>query len=291
MKTKKKKNYNSLECEYIDGLNLFGETQININEVKLNDVDNKFIKLIKSYWDEFLKTNCNSRCVSKQRGLHDIIKELLKPCLISDRYIMISKSNDEETPKNENCEFRFNGLFQTFDSDITIYDKKHKRPVVSIGCKNPVSSFLKNDSSYNKTLVGESVNIQHPAYENNVKYFNFVLLFNVIPVYNKEDEIKSWDKVDYKTFEKCDNITYVMKRGDYARPYCILLCVLNNSVLCNDLDKINSKSDFINIHNQGYEINYNPLFDYVIKGDLLYNNISQFIKMIIDEVKEYDSKN
>ena len=284
---------NNFEVPMYD--NLFGEEsdnkKINIKTTN-DDIDVQFKNNIYNHLNKFfLKSNIKdiTRSTDKQSTLHDIIREPLEDFLVNSglykKYHIVSLTERF----SNNGEFKVSGYIRCYNIDITIVETKTSKPIIGISCKNPISSYNKNKGNYMNDITGDSNNILNPISKetNQIKFFEFYLMYNYIPRFTGKDNIGGWDIIDDENIECFDNVMLPDKISG-NRPHEFLLCVIQDDLLENKMEKV---QEYMDIHKSlKNDIKFYKTH-YKFKSDLIYNNPSLFIQKIINEIKEYDSKN
>lgn len=287
---KYKNNFEVPMCE-----NLFGEETNNEKtntKITNDDICIQFKNNIYNHLHKFfLKSNIKdiTRSTDKQSTLHDIIREPLEDFLISSglnkKYHIVSLTEKF----SNNGEFKVSGYIRSYNIDVTIVETKTSKPIIGISCKNPISSYNKNKGNYMNDITGDSNNILNPISEktNKIKFFEFYLMYNYIPRFTGKDNIGGWDIIDGENIECFDKIM-LPEKTSCNRPYDFLLCVLQDELIESEMKKV---QEYMDIHKHlTKDIKfYNT--QYKFKSDLIYNDPSLFVQKIINEIKEYDSKN
>lgn len=159
-----------------------------------------FLQAITESFRVFLEKG-TSRSTDKLKPLHGFIAEAIAIKLGSD-YAVWSQGY------GKGKEATINGRYHDKRVDITI--KRKGKPIAGIGVKFIMQNYSQNNVNYFENMLGETANIRcnsHP-------YFQVFIIFDKLPYYNKEKELRRWETFTDHNVEK-----YIKLSNDDHRDY------------------------------------------------------------------------
>lgn len=194
------------------------------------DKNHEFLNVITASFNEFLKC-ATSRSTAKLKPLHGFVAADIAKRLGSG-YTVFSQGY------GNGKEASVKGRYADKRVDITI--KKDNNPIAGIAVKFVMQNYSQNSVNYFENMLGETANIRcanHP-------YFHIFIIFDKLPYYNTDKEIRHWESftahnVDkYRILSK-DNI------DEYRHtPNKLLLYVIH----IPDNDNLKTKEEYLSYY-------------------------------------------
>lgn len=230
-----------------------------------------FLIVLKKAFIKFLETNARSN--KKLKVLHAHIAEDLCSLLGTDDYSYHSLGFSDG---KEVC---IKGRYVDKKVDITIKDKKNNKEICGLAVKFVMSNYSQNSNNYFENMLGETANIR----SNNIPYFQIFCIFDDLPYYDRNGNIKKWERVTEHNIGKYlklsnDNIDYY-----YHTPNKTLLYFIHINQYIPK--KITTKKEYEEYYlNNDFEFTCSKL-KFLFGNTVVCNDYELFLEKVMHTIK------
>ncbi len=95
-------------------------------------------------------------------------------------------------------EAKIAGRYYSKNVDITVIDKKIKKPIAGYAVKFVMRNYSQNSNNYFENMLGETANIR----ANSIPYYQIFIIFDKVPYFKKEGDFKRYDEISGHNIEK-----------------------------------------------------------------------------------------
>lgn len=144
------------------------------------NLNQNFITSLTESFEQFLIYG--SRSNKKLYPIHSqIAQDIINTLEPTDKYTV------KALGIGNNKEGTIQGRYMDKKADIVIY--KNKVPICGVAIKFVMQNYAQNGINYFENMLGETANIR----TNGIPYFQVFIVFDQLPYYNKQKEIKHWE--------------------------------------------------------------------------------------------------
>ena len=232
----------------------------------------EFLNILKQSFITYLRTNPRSN--EKLKVLHGAISSDLQGRLNDDIYSIMSLGFG--------CgrEGVINGRYDKKNTDITIYE--NAVAISGIAVKYVMSNYSQNSNNYFENMLGETANIRCK----HIPYFQIFIIFDLLPYYDKEGNIKKWERVSAHNMKKyiklsTDNIDSFMHT-----PNKTLIQIVSIDTFGFDIEaEIHTKNQYADFFlNNDFDIKLSDI-NFEFGRNVLYNDYSKFLNKVVHLIK------
>lgn len=184
--------------------------------------NDEFLGILMESYDEYLEYG--PRSTKKLKPLHGSIARDLQE-KFGDEFTIISQGIGDET------EGTIEGRYYNKKVDITIEYKG--KAVAGYAVKFVMSNYSQNSNNYFENMLGETANIR----TNNVPYFHIFILFDKIPYYDKNGNVKKYEEITENNLHKYLMLSQDNPDSFLHTPDKTLIVLLSNNSGCFDYSK------------------------------------------------------
>lgn len=234
----------------------------------------EFLEVVKNSYIKYLETN--SRSTEKLKILHgEIIKDIEKKLKIINNDFKVFGLGDSHSGKEKTII----GRYTTKKTDVTIVNKKEI--VAGIAVKFVMSNYKQNGNNYFENMLGETANIR----TNNTKYFQVFIVFDELPYFKKNGEVKKWEVVYSNNVKKYFVLSSDDSRMFFHTPDKTLLIIVHVENFDIIKKQIKSKKDIKSYFlNNDFHIKYSDV-GVKFKNGLIFNDYERFVEKIIFSIQ------
>lgn len=244
------------------------------NEYSYND--NEIIDMLKKSIKQYYINGARSS--SKLEILHSFIN-----CVINHKIKELDPTIHEYISiySYPIKELKVHGIIYDKNVDITVKYKSRIIGIVSV--KFIMSNYSQNNINYIESMLGECINLK--AKNNKRVFWHPIFIFNTIPYYDKNNNIKKNEKMK---LNKYNNLLQYMI--NHSNDFTLLPDFVSITIINNNRDLINpnilneSLDTYIDklIDNDKVFVDIDKTFDFII-------NLENFCHKIIEKIKTNNS--
>ena len=235
-----------------------------------------FINKVLNSFKEFVDCG-TSRSTAKLKPLHGAIAEDIATRL-GGEYEVWSQGYGLDKEK------KIDGRYIEKAVDITIINKRTKKPVTGIGVKFVMQNYSQNSNNYFENMLGETANIRAAR----CPYFQIFIILDKLPYYKNSGELSKWEEFTDHNMSKYSALSKDNIDTFYHTPNKTLIYVVHIEPVVNE--RTSTKAEYMNFYTRNKNIltitnsthQYNGVMD---DGSIIMNNYEEFIDKVYHTIK------
>lgn len=224
-----------------------------------------FLNVILSSFNSFVDVG-TSRSTAKLKPLHGAIARDVANKL-GEEYAVKSQGYDDDK------EGIINGRYIDKRVDITIVQKRTRKPIAGIAVKFVMQNYSQNSNNYFENMLGETANIRTAM----CPYFQIFIILDKLPYYDNNGTIKKWEEFTNHNASKYS----ILSRDDveryYHTPNKTLLCIVHISPNAQSINTRKEYMEFYRIREAQIEFADSTRIEVESGGAIIVNNYELFI--------------
>lgn len=231
---------------------------------------------IQTSFKEFVNKG-TSRSTAKLKPLHGAIAQDIANRLGED-YKVWSQGYEKGKEK------RINGRYINKMVDITIEDKRTKKPVAGIAIKFVMQNYSQNSNNYFENMLGETANIRTA----NCPYFQIFIILDKLPYYKKNGNLSKWEEFTEHNMQKYCKLAEDNTDTFLHTPNKTLICVVH--VQPDAPCDTKSKEEYMNFYKEKMDeihvtASTHQYKDLVEGGTIILNDYELFMEKVFHTIK------
>lgn len=227
-----------------------------------------FLNVILSSFNSFVGVG-TSRSTAKLKPLHGAIARDVANKLGED-YIVKSQGYDDDR------EGTISGRYIDKKVDITIVQKRTRKPIAGIAVKFVMQNYSQNSNNYFENMLGETANIRTAM----CPYFQIFIILDKLPYYDKNGAIKKWEEFTNHNAAKYSILSRDNAERYYHTPDKTLLCIVHISPNVLSINTRNEYMEFYRMHEAQIEFADSTSIEVESGGTIIVNNYELFIEKL-----------